>query len=303
MKPLVQVFIATYNRPTLVLNAVNSVLQQDFSSFEVIVSDNSTNDQTESILKKISDTRFSFKKRKESLPVIDHLNAILQDVTSDYFMIFHDDDIMNRNLLSTLYNKITRDSNIIAVGSNAIFIKNGKAKLYNKNLKKDTIITDKNVLIGRYLIYDIVPFPSYLYCKKVAEKSKFDFNHGGKYCDASFIISLLNYGSILFVAAPLMNYNLHSGQDSSVNDFTQKISLINFYINNSDYSNKHPLIIRFRIQNIFVEFLSYLKQKKFFFFEKRNLKIISLIFKASPIEYFPRLIYAILKTHTNKYLK
>ena len=46
----IQIFIASYNRPHLVVKTIDSVLSQTFNSFNVIVSDNSTNDETESLL-------------------------------------------------------------------------------------------------------------------------------------------------------------------------------------------------------------------------------------------------------------
>ena len=46
----IQIFIATFNRPTLVIKAINSALNQDFDSFELIISDNSTDDETESLI-------------------------------------------------------------------------------------------------------------------------------------------------------------------------------------------------------------------------------------------------------------
>ena len=45
----VQVYILTYNRPQFILGAVESALQQERDNYEVIVSDNSTNDDTQKI--------------------------------------------------------------------------------------------------------------------------------------------------------------------------------------------------------------------------------------------------------------
>lgn len=279
----------------IVLNAVNSALKQNFDSYQVILSDNSTNNETYDIFSKWEIENFKYIKREPSLSSNLHFNTILSEVTSDYFMIFHDDDVMYGNSLCTLYNKISNTNNckIIAAGSNAYCIQNGKSYLYNKKLTHDIIINDKNELIRRYLLYDIVPFSSYLFCKEVASKLNFDFSQGGKYCDASFIVSILNLGPILYISTPLMNYYIHSGQDSSVNNFTQKLKLINYYINNSSFSRHHPLIIRFRLQNIFVEFNSSLTNKNFKLFTRRNIRIAMLLFKYSKFEYFPRFIYAI----------
>jgi glycosyltransferase involved in cell wall biosynthesis len=65
--PSVQIFIATYNRPLLLEAAINSTLNQDFDSFEVIISDNSTNDETEKLISRFRDNRLKYIKRRPSL--------------------------------------------------------------------------------------------------------------------------------------------------------------------------------------------------------------------------------------------
>ena len=120
--PLVQIFIATYNRPILVEKAIRSALAQDFDSFEVIVSDNSTTDETESMISVVYAGQLIYKRRKPSLLPIEHLNAILEDVTSEYFMIFHDDDLMHTNMVKELYNTLISNTDLISVGANARII-------------------------------------------------------------------------------------------------------------------------------------------------------------------------------------
>ncbi len=44
-RPFIQVYILCYNRPKFVKEAVASVLKQSYLNFEVIVSDNSTNNE------------------------------------------------------------------------------------------------------------------------------------------------------------------------------------------------------------------------------------------------------------------
>lgn len=299
--PLIQIFIATYNRPYLVINAIHSALKQNFDSYEVIVSDNSTNDETELIISKIKDIRLLYKRRNPSLPAIDHLNAILEDVTSEYFMIFHDDDVMHPNLIHTLYSKLILQDKAVAIGSNAKVIVNNvpQKKNYYPDLKIDKIINSRNEIIKGYLLYHMVPFPSYLYKMEVAKKLRFNYDLGGKYCDATFIINLTSLGSIIFSANPLMDYYIHSGQDSSNNDFSQKNKLINYYSRTSIYHKEHPLIISFRIQNIYVEVRELIKRNKFSLRSKKNQKIINVIFKGSAFKYFPRIIHALLFNKIN----
>jgi len=54
-KPLVSVIIPTYNRGWIVKEAIDSVLEQDFSDYELIVVDDGSDDNTPSILKAYGD--------------------------------------------------------------------------------------------------------------------------------------------------------------------------------------------------------------------------------------------------------
>ena len=59
-KPLVSVIIPTYNRAVLVKNAIQSVLDQTYDNFEVIVVDDASNDSTAAVIASIEDQRLTY---------------------------------------------------------------------------------------------------------------------------------------------------------------------------------------------------------------------------------------------------
>jgi len=289
---LIQIFIATYNRPDSVINAVQSTLNQTHNSFEVIVSDNSTNDETGFVISKIEDDRLFYKRRVPSLPVIDHLNVILKEVTSDYFMIFHDDDVMHRDLIKSLYLLMKENSDVIAVGSNANIIKKGKRikRRFNNSLKNNFKINSIEEMVRAYSVPSFVPFPGYMYRKEVAQKLRFDIGHGGKHSDVAFIIDLLTIGSVIFVAKPYMDYYIHSEQDSQTYDFRAFALLISYISLKMNFQRKHPVLIRMRIQNIYMEAKYNLINQNLPIFSRRYFMLIRILFQYSVSEYFMKII-------------
>lgn len=286
----IQLFIITYNRPTLLIKSLQSALKQDFKSFRVIVSDNSTNDDTKMALADIgANTKFTYLKRVPTLPVFDHLNTILKEVTAKYFMIFHDDDVMHPQMLSKLHQLIETDQTILAVGANAKLIKANS--ILNKSILnangQNISIQGAEQMANCYLVNrGIVPFPSYLYRREVAQNIQFNPLNGGKHCDAAFLMDIAEKGKILFYSQPLMDYYIHGGQDSKSNNFTERSKLINYILKKTSHQRKDYAIKRFRIVNLYLELL----------FEKTNLtpkrkrKILMLIAKFSPFNYFPKYI-------------
>jgi glycosyltransferase involved in cell wall biosynthesis len=288
----IQVFIATHNRPELVLKAIESALNQNFDSFEVIVSDNSTNDDTGEIIKQFDDKRLIYRRRTPVMLSTAHFNVILQEATSDYFMIFHDDDVMHYNMLKHLHGILAARSELIAVGANARVYRNGKVKWkrFNNRLRSDITIANLEQIIKAYSIPAFVPFPSYLYRREVAEKLRFNPEHGGKHNDTAFVFDLLTLGSIVFVAVPLMDYFKHENQDSVRYEFKDFMKLINYIKKLSGFSGKHPMIRRFRIQNIYGELKYLLLNKNIPVFSSRYNLLIKLLFSCSFTEYFPKIL-------------
>ena len=276
-KPIVQVFIATYNRASLVSKAINSVTNQTFKSIEIIISDNSTNDETKKVIDKINDKRLRYVRRFPSLPPISHFNTILTEVESELFMIFHDDDVMLPKMIERLHKAIQEDISLIAVGANAYRNINNKTtnKLCLNTDPNDLIITDKVNMANNYLKVEggIVPFPSYLYRKKVAETMHFNLIQGGKYCDAAFIINLLSHGHVKFLTDPLMIYYVYGSQDSQTNNFLDRLKLIKFFQQSTGYTKDHFLIRRYRIMNVSEELREKLKNKNIRIFSKRYFKL------------------------------
>jgi len=306
--PLIQVFIATYNRSELVLRSINSVLSQDFDSFEIIVSDNSTNDETEMLVSQLNCDRLIYKRRNPSLPVIDHLNVILQEVTSDYFMIFHDDDVMFPNMLSALYEEINKDYTIIAAGSNAKINKNGYSlnELFYTYTQENLMLKTKDEVAFQYLqeLGGIVPFPSYLYKKNVATNCRFNTAKGGKYCDAAFIMDITELGEVIFIAEPLMEYYFHKEQDSATHSTVDRSKLLSYISRTTKYNAKNKLIKNYRLTNIYNELRNGISNGSIPFYSNRYSRIMRILLKSYKFVFFTKAlivgIFSILKHHQKK---
>ena len=64
--PHVTVGIPTYNCESYIRQAVNSVLCQSFSDFELIITDDGSTDKTLEIISEYNDPMFFYKKKKTS---------------------------------------------------------------------------------------------------------------------------------------------------------------------------------------------------------------------------------------------
>ena len=87
--------LPVYNGDKFIHNAINSLLNQTFTDFELIISDNASTDATTSICEEYAkkDSRILFLKQKSTNKALWNFNFVLQEAKSEYFMWASADDI------------------------------------------------------------------------------------------------------------------------------------------------------------------------------------------------------------------
>lgn len=227
MKDL-SVVILTHNRGEMLCETIISVLNQTCHDFKFIVSDNSNNDETEMILKKRNLMgKFEYRKRNCEYSSFEHFNKCISEIDTKYFVLFHDDDIMLPMYIETMYNTIN-GSNYVAVGCNARFLINNKARKRMLKEYTDIVIKNPKDLVEQYCKLSIVPFPSYIYSKELIESNRF-INKIGKYSDVYWLMSINSNYKIFWLKKSMLLYRLHNNQDSAKVDYRNQWKLDSIY--------------------------------------------------------------------------
>jgi glycosyltransferase involved in cell wall biosynthesis len=99
IRPLISIILPTFNRPHYLSITLDSVLSQVYDNFEVIVCDNSDNEDSEKVIKKYNDERIFYFHNKENLGAEENYNKCLTLAKGDYFHFLCDDDILLPNCL------------------------------------------------------------------------------------------------------------------------------------------------------------------------------------------------------------
>lgn len=92
--PLVSVGVPTFNRATTLLRTIESILSQDWSGLEIVISDNASTDSTEAVCGRFcrADPRVRYFRHKTNLGPTANFIAALQQSRGEYFMWLGDDD-------------------------------------------------------------------------------------------------------------------------------------------------------------------------------------------------------------------
>lgn len=100
-EPLFSIITATYNRAHLLPRAVNSVLNQTYRNFELIIVDDGSTDNTEDVCRSFSDPRIKYHKQTPNRGVLAARNKAFDMATGDYLAILDDDDELVPQALET----------------------------------------------------------------------------------------------------------------------------------------------------------------------------------------------------------
>lgn len=114
--PKVSVLIPTYNRQDYVCEAIDSVLGQSFTDFELIVTDNCSTDSTAEIVQKYAsrDRRVIYHRNEYNLGVIGNLNQGLLLARGKYIKFVFSDDKLAPTCLE-MFAKVMEENPSVAL--------------------------------------------------------------------------------------------------------------------------------------------------------------------------------------------
>src|SRR5438552_4169457 len=95
---MVSMVLPTYNRVKFLRESIDSCLTQDYPSFEVIVVDDGSTEETSQLCKEYGDRIRYFWKPNGG--VASALNFGIRMMKGEWFKAIADDDILERNALS-----------------------------------------------------------------------------------------------------------------------------------------------------------------------------------------------------------
>lgn len=97
MKKLVSICIPTYKQTEYLKKCLDSILQQDFKDFELIISDDTPDDSIEVFVKSVLvDLPFSYIRNSPALGMPENWNSAIRKAEGKYIKIMHHDDFFTQ---------------------------------------------------------------------------------------------------------------------------------------------------------------------------------------------------------------
>lgn len=244
----IKVFIITYNRVHYLKQTIESILNQTYKNFELVVLDNCSTDNTEEYVKSIKDYRIQYIKHPVNLGGIGNISYAFSHCSEKYFAIIHDDDILHSNFLmeeikclekNNLYSVVTCLANNI--DGDGKIIKKIKNETEKKTLFSGTDFFETYMYDNKSLT-----FPSAIYRTEFIKSNNINIKACvGPCADVVIFMDIEKNGGMLCeLNKSLIDYRIYSNQDSSINLEKMLIQLMGYLTKDEYY---HILLMNNKI--------------------------------------------------------
>ena len=168
IKPKISIVMITRNRASFLHQAIESVQNQSFTDWELIVSDDDSKDDTEVILapKMAKDMRIKYHKNSPALGISGNRNMALSLASGKYIAVLDSDDFwLDKDKLKKQYDFLESNPDYVLIGSN-IKIINEKDNF----IKETTFAIEDTDIRKKLLKENQIPHSSVLIRKDLMEK-------------------------------------------------------------------------------------------------------------------------------------
>lgn len=125
--PSVSVVVTVFNRVQFLRNALRSILEQSFRSFEIIVTDDANNAEIRSICHSFREREIRYRFNSSPLGVARNLCAAISETRGRYIAILNDDDVWEPEFLKLLVPPLENSPDrVLAFSDHWIMLEDGQ---------------------------------------------------------------------------------------------------------------------------------------------------------------------------------
>lgn len=223
--PLVSIMIPTYNRPKFFELALQSALRQTYENLEIIVCDNSTDDETEALVEKyLNDSRLQYHRNKAAKTKEENFVPFEQLANGEYLQWLMDDDILLDGKIEKMMQAFRENPAARLVTSRRALIDDEGRVLPNPyaasvpQMEADYSVFE-GAVVGRETLLGWRNFlgePSAVLFRRADLKHHYWHAESRGYktiSDVAMWLELLEGGDCIFFQKPLSCYRRHAAQE------------------------------------------------------------------------------------------
>ncbi|MBH0015101.1 glycosyltransferase [Pseudoalteromonas sp. NGC95] len=209
-EPRISVILPVYNGQDYIHEAISSILNQTFLNFELIIINDGSTDQTDSIIKSFTDLRLRYLSR-ENKGLAYTLRELVFLAKSNLIARMDADDISEKNRLELQYNRFKNDQELVLVGGNVRYIDDENNLLGVSTSPTINKAIRNKLRSGNIIYHPTVMFKKDIYLKTVGYSQVID-----KYIEDYLLwVEIIQYGKVEVIKDIVLSYRVHANAISS----------------------------------------------------------------------------------------
>lgn len=216
--PLVSVIMPSYNHAKYLPEAIDSVLNQSFGNFELIIIDDASVDASKNVIStyKTKDQRIKAFFHEKNMGISYTMNEAISKARGKYIALISSDDMWHENKLESQINILSKNEEIVLWSDGWVIDSNGNfldyfTKMHDSKNKKRSGNIFEDLLDGNYICGQSIIFK-----KDSLKNLKYD-NHLKYLNDYKFMLDLAASNDFYFIPELLIYYRVH-GENSILSD-------------------------------------------------------------------------------------
>ena len=206
-----------YNGERFLRKAIDSVLAQKFTDFEIVICDDCSSDGSVGIIESYDDPRITLYRNERNLGLVGNWNNAIAHSSGKYVKIMMQDDILGPDALDRQTSLMENNPQAtLSIGNTMVININDEVIMKRIRFKADRIINGKKYakrsLRGRNIFCEP---PNYLFRRDSFEKVE-RFDDSVVYTpDWDMCVSLCEIGDVACTEAEVMRFRVSDTQETS----------------------------------------------------------------------------------------
>jgi len=241
--PKISIIIPTYNRAHLLPDAVNSVLNQTYQNFEIIIVDDCSTDNTKEVVGKFGDKRIKYIRHSKNKGVSAAFNTGIKNSTGEYLTIVTDDNMLFSQSLEKIVNKFkdVTDSDIGVILGGISYIDE------KDNVLKSVLFKERGNIFDS-ILRDAKPFFPFFKKEIFKKVGLFDESLSGRE-DWDLFLRIAKYYQFDFIPELVVKARVHQGYHlSSKSRLPLAESNLKVTLRHMDYLQKKPQLLSMKLR-------------------------------------------------------
>lgn len=222
--PSVSIGLPVYNGEKYINEAIESILNQTFEDFELVISDNASTDRTEEICKKFAaqDSRIRYYRNDENLGLARNHNLTFELSTGKYFKWMHYDDLLAPDYLEKCVQVLNEFPSIILCYTKEVEIDENKKFIGRESYLLDFRCSQPHQRFKRYI--ELWRSRGYIYGNPILGLIRSDILkltpliRTNVWMELAFVGELLLLGEFYEVPEELFFYRHHPQSSRAIKD-------------------------------------------------------------------------------------